>query len=177
MSIVSIISLMLVPSFIIFIIIYGLTKKVKVYDAFCRGAKNGLELTVKILPFVCAMVMAINVLRDSGLLGLLSELLSKPLSFIGVPPEIISLYIIRPFSGSAAIGMLTDIFNTVGINSLTADMASTMMGSTETTFYTIALYFGSVGIKKTRHTVAVAAICDLVSMLTAVLVCRALLWR
>lgn len=166
---------MLVPSFVIFVIIYGLTKKVKVYDAFCRGAKGGLELTVKILPFICAMLIAISILRDSGLLLLLSELLCKPLSFIGIPPEIISLYIIRPFSGSASIGMLTDIFRSAGINSLTSDIASTMMGSTETTFYTIALYFGSVGIKKTRHTIAVAAICDLVSMLTAVLVCRLLL--
>ena len=121
------------------------------------------------------MVIAIAILRDSGLLGMLSDALSKPLSFIGVPPEIISLYLIRPFSGSASIGMLVDIFKSTGINSLTSDIASTMMGSSETTFYTIALYFGSIGIKKTRHVVAVAAICDLVSMLVAVLICRMLL--
>lgn len=175
MNMLSILSLLILPAFIIFVIIYGLVKKVKVYDAFCRGAKNGMDLTVKILPFICAMVIAISVLRESGLLTLISGFISKPLSFIGVPPEIIQLYLIRPFSGSASIGMLTDIFRSAGINSLTSDMASTMMGSTETTFYTIALYFGSVGIKKTRHTVMVAAACDLASMLTAVLVCRILL--
>ena len=175
MNIISIISLLILPAFIIFVIIYGLTKKVKVYDAFCRGAKDGLELVGKILPFICAMVIAIGILRDSGLLGLLSNAISAPLSFIGVPPEIISLYLIRPFSGSASIGMLVDIFNSTGINSLTSDIASTMMGSSETTFYTIALYFGSIGVKKTRYAVVVAVICDLVTMLTAVLVCRMIL--
>ena len=108
-------------------------------------------------------------------MGLLSNAISAPLSFIGVPPEIISLYLIRPFSGSASIGMLVDIFNSTGINSLTSDIASTMMGSSETTFYTIALYFGSIGVKKTRYAVVVAVICDLVTMLTAVLVCRMIL--
>lgn len=175
MNLISIISLIVIPAFIILVIIYGLHKKVKVYDAFCRGAKDGINLIVKILPFICAMVFAIGILRDSGLLGVLSNVLSTPLSFIGVPPDIISLYLIRPFSGSASIGMLIDIFNSAGVNSLTADIASTMMGSSETTFYTIALYFGSIGVKKTRHVLAVSIICDLVTMLTAVLTCRMLL--
>ena len=136
---------------------------------------RSLKLIIKILPFICAMIIAIGVIRDSGLLGMLSSALSKPMSFIGIPPEIISLYLIRPFSGSASISMLIDIFNSCGINSLTADMASTMMGSTETTFYTIALYFGSIGVKKTRYAVSVALICDLLSMLVSVLICRMLL--
>lgn len=175
MNIISLISTLIVPVFVITVIIYGIKKKVKVYDAFCRGAKEGIELVVKILPFICAMIIAIGLVRDSGLLDSVSGALAKPLSFIGIPPEIISLYLIRPFSGSASISMLVDIFNSAGINSLTADMASTMMGSTETTFYTIALYFGSIGIKKTRYAIGVALVCDLLSMLASVLVCRILL--
>ncbi len=175
MRIISLISTITVPFFIIFVISYALTRHVKVYDSFCTGARSGLELVFKILPFIFAMTVSVGLLRDSGLLDIFAEYLSIPLSRIGIPCEILKLYFIRPFSGSAALGILTDIFRSTGIDSHVSDIASTMMGSTETTFYTIALYFGSVGIKKTRYTVAVAMLCDLVAMLGSVFICRLLL--
>ena len=164
-----------VPILIIFVISYGAIRGVKVYDAFCNGARDGLLLVIKILPYICATVISVGLLRDSGLLDIFCAALEKPLAFLGIPSEIISLYLIRPFSSSAALGLLSDIFNTCSVNSFVADVASTMMGSTETTFYTIALYFGSVGIKKTRYTVAVAMICDAVAMFCAILFCKLLL--
>lgn len=164
-----------VPILVIFVIAYGVIRGVKVYDAFCKGAKDGLLLVIKILPYICATVVSVGLLRDSGLLDIFCGALSEPLSSFGIPSEIVSLYIIRPFSSSAALGLLSDIFNTCSVNSFVADVASTMMGSTETTFYTISLYYGAVGVKKTRYTVAVAMICDAVAMISAVLFCKLLL--
>lgn len=175
MRIISVLSTVAVPFFVIFVISCGILKNVKVYDAFCDGAKSGLELIFKILPFIFAMTVSIGLLRDSGLLDIFTDFLSIPLSRLGIPGEILRLYIIRPFSGSAALGILTDIFESDGINSLVSDIASTMMGATETTFYTIALYYGAVGIKKTRYTVIVAMICDITAMLVAVFVCNVIL--
>lgn len=175
MRIISLLSTVAVPFFVIFVIAYGLCKNIKVYDSFCEGAKSGLELVFKIMPFIFAMTISIGLLRDSGLLDILTDILSKPLSYIGIPSEILRLYIIRPFSGSAALGILTDIFESEGINSLTSDIASTMMGATETTFYTIALYYGAVGIKKTKYTLLVAMLCDVIAMICAVFICKAFL--
>lgn len=175
METVELISIMFIPAVILFVIIFGITRRVKVYDAFCTGAKEGLQLVINILPFICAMMVAISVFRTSGLLEKVSSLLAKPLSFLHIPPEIISLFLMRPFSGSASVSMLVDIFKSAGVNSLTADIASTMMGCTETTFYTLALYFGSVGIKKTRYALVVAGVCDVLSMLMSVMICRLLL--
>lgn len=175
MTIINTISIIILPCFIAFVVIYGLMHGVKVYDAFCKGAAGGLQLVAKILPYMAAMTVAIALLRDSGMLRMITDILKKPLGFIGIPSEIISLWLIRPFSGSASLGVLSDILNDVGVNSLTADIASTMMGSSETTFYTIALYFGSVGIKNIRHTVAVAMLVDIATVLVAVLTCTLLL--
>lgn len=175
MSVVKYAAGILVPVFILFVIIYGVAKRVNVYEAFCEGAKDGISVAVRMLPLMCAMLSAISVMRGSGLLDKVSSLLLRPLSFIGIPPEIVSLFIIRPFSGSASLGMLTDIFDSCGVNSQTALIASVLMGSTETTFYTIALYYGSVGIKKTRYTLFAAIFCDLTSLLAAVLAVRMIL--
>ena len=175
MRFIAVFGMVCIPFFIILVITYGIIKGVKVYDAFCRGAKQGLELIFRLVPFICAMTVAIGVLRDSGLLGVISALIGKPLEIFGIPPQIIQLYVIRPFSGSASLGILADILRNEGINSHVADIASTMMASTETTFYTIALYFGSVGITKTRYAIPVAMICDLAAMLAAVITCGVIL--
>ena len=106
-----------VPILIIFVIAYGSIRGVKVYDAFCSGARDGLSLVIKILPYICATVISVGLLRDSGLLDILCAALEKPLAFLGIPSEIISLYLIRPFSSSAALGLLSDIFNTCSVNS------------------------------------------------------------
>lgn len=175
MKIISVLSSIAVPFFVIFVISYGILNNVKVYDAFCDGAKSGIELVFNILPFIFAMTVSIGLLRDSGLLDIFTDFLSIPLSHLGIPSEILRLYIIRPFSGSAALGILTDIFESEGVNSLVSDIASTMMGATETTFYTIALYYGSIGIKKTRYTILVAIICDITAMLVSVFICNLIL--
>ncbi len=166
---------LIIPLFILFVIIYGVAKRVNVYEAFCEGAEEGVSLAIKMLPLMCAMLSGISLFRGSGLLEMLSNAISRPLSFIGIPAEIVSLFVIRPFSGSASLGMLADIFETCGVDSETALIASVMMGSTETTFYTVALYFGSVGIKKTRYTLFAAVFCDITSMFLSVLAVRLLL--
>ncbi len=172
MNVIHIIGIITVPLFIVSVIIYGIFRHINVYDAFISGASGVLGLIAKIFPTLSAMVIATGLLRASGLLDILTNFLSAPLSFLGIPPEIITLYVIRPFSGSGALSALVDILETAGVDSLTSAIASTMMGSTETTVYTMALYFGTVGITRTRYTLFVALLCDLVALLTAVLVCK-----
>ncbi len=175
MRIIMILSAVAVPFFVIFVIAYSAVKGVGVYDAFCKGAKEGLELVIKILPYICAMVISIGLLRDSGLMDIFCSALSKPISKLGIPPEILQVFMIRPFSASAALGVLEDIYTNCGVDSLVGFIASTMMGSSETTFYVISLYFSSVGIKKSRYAIPVALICDFVAMLIAVASCSLLL--
>ena len=172
MSVIHTVGVVTVPVFIISVIIYGLFKHVQVYDAFISGASGALGLIAKIFPTLSAMVIATGLLRASGLLDALVNILSAPLSFLGIPPDIITLYVIRPFSGSGALSALVDILEASGADSLTSAIASTMMGSSETTIYTMALYFGAVNITKTRHTLFVALLCDFVTLLTAALVCK-----
>ncbi len=174
MQVVTYISAVFVPLFIAGIVVFGLAKKVAVYDSFITGAKQGLDTVVRILPFVVGFVFAINIFTASGCFEYIAAALSPVLKPVGIPPEILPLALMRPFSGSASISVLSTILSKYGPDSFIGRSASTLMGSSETLFYTTALYFGSVGIKKTRHTVPASLIAEAFGLVASVLFCNLL---
>ncbi|AHE67977.1 spore maturation protein [Legionella oakridgensis] len=159
-------------AFIVGIPLYGAIKKINVFDAFINGAKQGFETSVSIIPYLIAMMVAIAMLRASGFFELLYSLLAPLLTTIGMPAELLPLALIRPFSGSAATGVMAELIHEHGGNSFIAKAAATMMGSTETTFYVIAVYFGAVGIRRTRHAIPAGLLADLAGIIATVIVCR-----
>lgn len=159
-------------SFIVGIPLYGATKKIDVFASFVTGAKKGFETSISIIPYLIAMMVAIAMLRASGFFELLFAMLSPLLSAIGMPAELLPLALIRPFSGSAATGVMAELIHDNGGDALISKMAATIMGSTETTFYVIAVYFGSIGISRTRHAIWAGLIADITGILAAVYVCQ-----
>ncbi len=163
----------IIPFLLVGIPFYALAfKKVKVYESFVVGAKDGFTIAVRIIPYLVAILVAIGMFRASGALDLLLNFLSPVLSLIGFPPENLPLAIMRPLSGSGSLGLLTDLVNQHGTDSLYAKIGATMFGSTETTFYVLAVYFGSVGIRKSRHALAAGLIADAVGVFSAVYICQ-----
>ena len=163
----------IIPLLLVGIHFYGLIiKKVKVYETFVVGAKDGFTIAIRIIPYLVAILVAIGMFRASGTLDLLLNFLSPVLTFIGFPPENLPLALMRPLSGSGSLGLLTDLINQHGPDSLIAKIGATMFGSTETTFYVLAVYFGSVGIRKTRHALAAGLFADAVGVFSAVYICR-----
>lgn len=160
----------IIPIIIGFIIIYGMIKKVKVYECFIEGAKDGTKICLRIFPYLLAMIFAITVLRESGGLNYIISFLSPIVKYIGLPAEVVPLILVKPLSGSGALGVFTDILNNYGADSYTGRIASIIMGSTETIFYTLTVYFGAVGIKKIRHTLWAAIIADLSCIILAVII-------
>ena len=158
--------------FIVGIPLYAAIKKINVFDAFIVGAKQGFETSISIIPYLVAMIVAIGMLRASGFFDLLNQLLSPLLKLIGMPSEVLPLALIRPFSGSASIGVMAELIHQHGGDSMISKIAATMMGSTETTFYVIAVYFGSIGISRTRHAIPVGLLADLSGVIASVLICR-----
>ena len=161
------ISKIILPTFIFIIIITGLFKNVPVYDCFLTGAKEGLASCVSVLPSLVGLIAATSMLRASGALDLLCFALKGVTAKIGFPAEVLPLALIRPVSGSAALASLKDILSRYGADSYIGRVASVISGSTDTTFYAIAVYFGAVNIKKTRHTLKSALIADLTSFIVA----------
>ncbi|CZK88259.1 Spore maturation protein B [Legionella pneumophila] len=159
-------------TFIVGIPLYAAIKKVNVFDAFIIGAKQGFDVSVKLIPYLVAMMVAIGMLRASGFFSLMSQILSPALIMIGMPSELLPLALIRPFSGSASTGVMAELIHKYGGDSFIAKTAATMMGSTETTFYVIAVYFGSVGIRRTRHAIPAGLLADLAGIIASVLICR-----
>lgn len=163
----------IIPLMLVMIPFYGLVfKKVKVYESFVDGAKDGFDIAVRIIPYLVAILVAIGMFRASGALEILLTTMAPLLQYIGFPPENLPLALMRPLSGSGSLGLLTDLINEHGPDSLIAKIGATMFGSTETTFYVLAVYFGSVGIRKTRHALAAGLIADLVGVLSAVFFCQ-----
>ena len=169
-NIVNAISLYAIPFIIVSIVLFGAFKKVNVYETFTDGAKDGFTTAISIIPFLVGMLVAIGVFRASGALDLITYALSPITNKIGMPGEVLPLALIRPLSGGGSSGVMNDLFTTYGPDSLIGRMASVMNGSTETTFYVLAVYFGAVGIKKTRHALPAGLIADAVGLITAVVV-------
>jgi spore maturation protein B len=167
-NIIQTISIVAIPFLVFFIVVYGAIKKVKIYETFVEGAKEGFNVGVRIIPYLVAMLVAIGIFRASGAMDILSWLVSPITSLIGMPAEALPMAIMRPLSGSGALGVMSEVIKTHGPDSLLGRMVSVMMGSGETTFYVLAVYFGSVGITKTRHAVPAGIIADIVGILMSV---------
>lgn len=162
----------IIPIIIVSIVTYGIVKKVKVYDCFVEGAKEGIFICVKIFPYLLAMLVAVGVFRESKSLDYFIGFIKPIVNFIGIPPEVIPLVFIKPLSGSGALGVFSEILSNFGADSYIGRVASVIMGSTETIFYTLTVYFGAVGIKKIRHTLWAAIMADLVSVIAAIAVVK-----
>lgn len=156
-----------VPVTIVLILIFGIIKKVNVFDCFTCGVKDGMKSLISIAPSLIALVMAVTMLDASGFFDIISNFLAPLCSKIGIPAEVIPLGLMRPVSGSGSFAVLNSILDKCGADSLTGKIASVMAGSTETTFYAVTVYYGSVGIKKTRHTIPSALIADLSGIILA----------
>jgi spore maturation protein B len=165
------VSLWAIPVLLVAIPLVGLIRKVKVYDVFVDGAKEGFDVAVKIIPFLVGILVAIGMFRASGAMDLLSAALKPVTDATGFPAELVPLAILRTLTGSGSLAFTTDLIKTHGADSLIGRMAATMYGSSETTFYVLAVYFGSVMVKKTRHAVPAALVGDLVAAIATVAVC------
>lgn len=152
-----------------------LRKKENAYDLLLRGAGDGLKLICSLTPALILLLTAVSMLRESGAVTYISKLLSPVFQVFGIPPETAVLVLIRPISGSAALAVGADLMGIYGVDSLIGKTAAVMLGSTETTFYTISVYFGAAGIKKTRYTIPAALIADLTGFIVASLTARLLL--
>ena len=170
MKIVNYISTIAVPVVIIIIVIYGIADKKKVYDIFVEGATEGMSIVIKTFPTLLGIFLAVGVLRSSGLLEIITRAVSVFTNKVGFPSEVMPLAMLRPISGSASLAVATDIMKTYGVDSKIGLITSTIMGSTETTCYTIAIYTGSIGVKKIRFVLVAALIADFVGMLTSAIV-------
>lgn len=171
-SILHHISILALPSIIILILTLALTKKVPVYEVFVDGAKDGLKTAVTIIPYLVAIIVAISMFRASGAIEMIANALSGFLTKFHIPSEILPVILIRPLSGSAALGLFSDIATTHGIADYTIKLAAVMVGSSETTFYVLAVYFGAVGINKFRYALFVGLMADILAAVMSIIVCR-----
>ena len=170
-AVLEVISLWAIPVLLVGIPLIGLIRKVKVYDVFIDGAKEGFDVAVKIIPFLVGILVAIGMFRGSGAMDLLTAALKPVMSATGFPAELLPLAILRTLTGSGSLGFTTDLVKTYGPDSMIGRMAATMYGSSETTFYVLAVYFGAIGVRRTRHAVPAALIGDVVAAIATVVIC------
>jgi len=168
---VSYISNLIIPLIILSILLYGKKKKVNMYDVFATGAKESINTALSVFPHLITMMIAIGIFRSSGLLDFMITLVNPLLIFFHIPKEVLPLAVMRPISGSGSTAILSDILINHHPDTLIGKMASTMMGSTETTFYVIALYLGSVGIKKYKYTLKGALVADAAGVIASIVIC------
>jgi spore maturation protein B len=167
-------SAVVIPLIVISIPLYGMIKGVSVYESFVEGAKEGFKVGVMIIPYLVAIFVAINMFRTSGAMGAMEDFLRPALTAIGFPPEVLPMAIMRPLTGGGSAGVVADLAQEHGMSSIITRMAGTMFGSTETTFYILAVYFGAVNIKKTRHALPAGLIADVIAIFLSVYIVR--LW-
>jgi spore maturation protein B len=166
-------SIIVIPLILLLFVVIAQFKQVKVYEKFVEGAKEGFQVGVRIIPYLVAMLVAIAMFRASGALDMLTWLLRPATELIGMPPEVLPMALMRPLSGSGSIGVMTELMKTYGPDSLIGFISSTMYGSSETTFYVIAVYFGAINVQKTRYALPVGLTADAVGLIMATLICRA----
>jgi spore maturation protein SpmA len=165
------ISLLAVPFLLSFFPLYAALRRVKVYEQFVEGAKEGFQVAVTIIPYLVAILVAVGMFRGAGGIDLITKVLKPVLDFVHFPTELVPMCLMRPLSGSGTLGMFTELVKQFGPDSLIARTAGTIFGSTETTFYVIAVYFGAVSVKRTRHAVPAGLIADAVGMIASVYIC------
>lgn len=171
-QVIKFISIWAIPFLLFTIPVIAMKNKVKVYESFVDGAKGGFEVAVKIIPYLVAILVAIGMFRASGAMDIFIKIISPITDFIGMPAEALPAALMRPLSGSGTLGIATELMKEHGPDSFIGRLVSTFYGSTETTFYVIAVYFGAVGIKKTRHAVPAGLIGDLAGLLAALFICK-----
>ena len=168
-------SILAIPFLLSFFPIYASLRGVKVYDEFVEGAKEGFGVILKIIPFLVTMLVAINMFKGAGGIDLLTRLLTPVLGPLQFPPDLLPIALMRPFSGGATLALFTDVVHRLGPDNIISLMAATVYGSTETTFYVAAVYFGSVGVKQTRHAIPAGLLADAAGVIASVIICRAVL--
>ena len=172
-DVIQILSTVAIPFLILFFIGYGAIKRVKVYEQFVEGAKDGFNIAIKIIPYLVAMLVAIGIFRAGGALdNLLIPVMRIVTDLIGMPPEALPMALIRPLSGSGSLGVMAETMSVYGPDSFIGVLVSTFFGSTETTFYVLAVYFGAVSIRKTRHAVVVGLLADVAGILGALFIVK-----
>lgn len=172
MNIINYISTLAVPITILFIILYAVKEKIEIFDLFLKGATEGIEITLKIFPTLIGLFLAIGMLNSSGILDFTTMIISPVLNLIGFPKEIVPLAILRPISGSASMAIATNIIKQNGVDSFIGILAAVIMGSTETTLYTIAVYTSSVKIKDTRGIIIACLAADITGIVVSFFVCK-----
>jgi spore maturation protein SpmA len=170
---VNTLSILAIPFLLSFFPVYAATRRIKVYEEFVEGAKEGFGVILKIIPFLVTMLVAISMFKGAGGIDLLTRLLAPVLKPLQFPPDLLPLALMRPLSGSATLAILTDIIHRLGPDNIVSLMAATIYGSTETTFYVAAVYFGSVAVKQTRHAIPAGLLGDLAGIIASVIICRA----
>ncbi len=172
MNVINYISTLAVPITILFIILYAVKEKIEIFDLFLKGATEGIEITLKIFPTLIGLFLAIGMLNSSGILDFTTMIISPVLNLIGFPKEIVPLAILRPISGSASMAIATNIIKQNGVDSFIGILAAVIMGSTETTLYTIAVYTSSVKIKDTRGIIIACLAADITGIVVSFFVCK-----
>ena len=170
MQVINYISSAAIPTVILIILLYGVAEKNKVYDTFLEGAKDGIEIVFKLFPTLVGIFLAVGALRKSGIIDLIIKLISPITNLLKIPNQILPLAMLRPISGSASMAVAVDIMQKYGVDTTIGLITSTIMGSTETTLYIIAVYTSCVGVKKTRFVLFAALIADFVGMITSVVI-------
>lgn len=166
------ISLWALPAIILLILTMGLFKKVPLYETFTDGAKDGFKVSVNIIPYLVAIIVGISMFRASGAIDFIGQVFAPLLAKFNVPADTIPIMIVRSLSGSAALGVFSDIANNLGPDDYATKLSAVMVGSSETTFYVLAVYFGAVGISKLRYALLVGLLADFIGIVAAVLVCN-----
>ena len=172
MQIINFMSASAIPVVILIILFYGIKEKKKVFDIFLQGANEGMKIVINLFPTLIGIFLAVGALRGSGVLDFIINLISPVTNLFKIPSQILPLAMLRPISGSASMGVAIDIMKQYGVDSTIGKISSVIMGSTETTFYTIAIYTASVKIKKIRFVLAAALLADLTGMITSVIIWR-----
>lgn len=168
----NIISLWALPAILLLILTMGLFKKVPLYETFTTGAKDGFKVAVDIIPYLVAIIVAISMFRASGIIEMIGLACAPILAKFNVPADTIPVMIVRSLSGSAALGVFSDIANNLGPDAYATKLTAVMVGSSETTFYVLAVYFGAVGISKLRYALLVGLLADFIGIVTAITVCN-----
>lgn len=171
-SILNFISLWALPFIIVLILTTGIVKKIPIYEVFTEGAKDGFKVAVNIIPYLVAIIVAISMLRASGAIEMLANAIPSILAKLHIPVDVLPVIFVRPLSGSAALGLFSEIAKTAGPNAYSTKIAAVMVGSSETTFYVLAVYFGSVGIAKFRYALWVGLLADIIAAIMSIVVCN-----
>lgn len=166
----NLISSLIIPIMVLGVVIYGIYKKVNIYDVFIEGAKESFEMIFTVFPYLLGMMLAINLFLHSNILSNITSLITPILDLIGIPFDIIPMAIMRPISGTSSLAILNNIFESFGPDSFVGRLASTIQGSTDTTFYVITLYFGSIGIKKIRYSLYAGLFADLIGIIASIVI-------